>query len=1399
MTRNKWQLHRAGFLNFWYYDDEEYYFADGKLLLRGSNGSGKSVTMQSLIPVLLDGKKSPDRLDPFGSKARRMEDYLLGEKDVVDRDERTGYLYLEYKREHSDQYLTTGIGLRAKRHSNIDFWGFVISDNRRIGRDFLLYKTEFSIEEGKDQKIPLSRRELENRIGQGGKVVTGQGEYMDLVNKHIFGFQSLDAYEELIKLLIQLRSPKLSKDFKPTVIYDILNESLPALSDDELRTLSDTIESMDQSQQQLDQLLHDQRSLSKLCKQYDHYNRYVLVEKAEELIQAEKRLTRVVAKGERLQEELVTKQQDQIVAKQQINELEREQAVLKEEEDRLKEHDVFKAEKEKLRVKEQLHDTNARLQQKGKVLDDKENQERSLRDQIRQTEDQQHALSIRLKEYIGDLDSEADETSFPNHALAADEFRRQYEVDYRFDLWKKESQDYQQKLDHVLKVLRQQSVAKQYYDEADRELGEAKKELDQIRYEEQKWTQLFEEEKARFLEAFHGWRNECIRLALSTEEVQLTARKIENYFEPYRSDQVSEQVRVAYQRQDQAIQKRLLDIEHKQNNKRKEIETKEVELQTWKARVEPEPNRRDETNEARSDLGAQGIPYLPFYQAVEFQEWVNDEVRARIEAAITQMGILDALIVPKHLTSIDVKSDRILRTNPQLLANTLADFLYPTPVEGVQISAEEIDEVLRSILIADQGEGTTTLREDGRYQIGLMVGMAPPESQSLYIGRESRKRYRLRQIAMIGSELVHLQSELQILVEQADHEKAMQAELLAEFQSFPPDEEIHAAYEVLKGCQNNTKIHSQNVERKNAVVKERLQQYNQIREAVRQAVDGIPLQPDEDTYQHAYDAMRRYTEMLSTMELTYKDYQQQRERGKLFREQQEHLILDIDQLKYEYLLFDDQCKKYEMQLQQIEATLQDLGADEIRARIAEVIQRLEAIPELHNKQLEIVTRLDEQIKATEQALIHHKAEVEWGTQFFSLSEQMYVEDEALHLISVEDDQVPSQTLLPVERAIKVRQLFSTVLSDVNVDREKVQDRLNKVYFQEVGFLVEYRLTQETILELSNLPEHMEDEHVQMQIDRIRSKSRRIHLVLEYEGKRVTPYYVLAQLEIDIERQRNVLNERDRELYEEIIMNNVGKVIRHRINRAKRWVEEINQLMNERDTSSGLTFSIRWHPRTADHDSELDTAQLVELLRTDPRLLTDEKMNSITQHFRSKITRAKEIVEGKRLGETLHQIIKEMLDYREWFAFTLYYRKEGEQRKEMTNNVFFKFSGGEKAMAMYIPLFSAAYSRYREANDDAPYIISLDEAFAGVDENNIRDMFELVEKLGFNYIMNSQALWGDYDTVSALSIYELVRPKNAPFVTLIRYNWNGNVRKLLSLEEESELYEGEKHIGSLHMD
>ena len=144
------------------------------------------------------------------------------------------------------------------------------------------------------------------------------------------------------------------------------------------------------------------------------------------------------------------------------------------------------------------------------------------------------------------------------------------------------------------------------------------------------------------------------------------------------------------------------------------------------------------------------------------------------------------------------------------------------------------------------------------------------------------------------------------------------------------------------------------------------------------------------------------------------------------------------------------------------------------------------------------------------------------------------------------------------------------------------------------------------------------------------------------------------------------------------------------------------------------------------------------------------------HFRSKVEEARRHARDSGGMISFYQVMKETLDYRKWFEFQLFFQKGGERVKELTNSVFGTFSGGEKAMAMYVPLFSAVVAKYEGGRPDAPRLISLDEAFAGVDNRNIRDMFRLMTEFQFDFIINSQVLWGDCDTLDALAIYQLLR-------------------------------------------
>lgn len=112
----RWKPNRIIFFNYWYFPNEEYKFRNGRLLIKGHNGAGKSVAMNTVFTFLIDGNKDPKRLDPFESSDRKFYDILLGEESLnKDITERIGYVVVEYKLGDKEEYMTTGIGMHAKR------------------------------------------------------------------------------------------------------------------------------------------------------------------------------------------------------------------------------------------------------------------------------------------------------------------------------------------------------------------------------------------------------------------------------------------------------------------------------------------------------------------------------------------------------------------------------------------------------------------------------------------------------------------------------------------------------------------------------------------------------------------------------------------------------------------------------------------------------------------------------------------------------------------------------------------------------------------------------------------------------------------------------------------------------------------------------------------------------------------------------------------------------------------------------------------------------------------------------------------------------------------------------------------------------------------------------------
>jgi hypothetical protein len=214
MTR--FQPTRAGIINMWDYRDEEFCFADGWLILRGPNGSGKTKALEVLFPFVLDGRIDPKRLNPFAGEDRTMKANLLfrGGENAV------GYAWLELRHRDTGEAVTIGVGLHAARHRDTPVrWHFVADG--RVGEDFSLIT-------GDDR--PMTRKQLAEEIGESS-LHASLTDYRAAIDQRLFGL-GRERYEQLLTLILTLRRPQLAKNLDPAKLSDTLTDGLRPVDDD---------------------------------------------------------------------------------------------------------------------------------------------------------------------------------------------------------------------------------------------------------------------------------------------------------------------------------------------------------------------------------------------------------------------------------------------------------------------------------------------------------------------------------------------------------------------------------------------------------------------------------------------------------------------------------------------------------------------------------------------------------------------------------------------------------------------------------------------------------------------------------------------------------------------------------------------------------------------------------------------------------------------------------------------------------------------------------------------------------------------------------------------------------------------------------------------------------------
>jgi uncharacterized protein YPO0396 len=141
------------------------------------------------------------------------------------------------------------------------------------------------------------------------------------------------------------------------------------------------------------------------------------------------------------------------------------------------------------------------------------------------------------------------------------------------------------------------------------------------------------------------------------------------------------------------------------------------------------------------------------------------------------------------------------------------------------------------------------------------------------------------------------------------------------------------------------------------------------------------------------------------------------------------------------------------------------------------------------------------------------------------------------------------------------------------------------------------------------------------------------------------------------------------------------------------------------------------------------------------------------------------------GGTLLAHLERALDYRRWHRFTVERWQDGQWRSASG-----PASGGERVLAVTIPLFAAASAHYGSAAATAPRLVLLDEAFAGIDDDSRAKCMGLLTQFDLDFVMTSEREWGCYPEVPGLSILQLTRREGIDAVHLSRWQWDGRRRE-----------------------
>lgn len=1336
---SRFRLHRAGILNVWQYDEQEFTFADGRLLLRGANGAGKSKTLEMLLPFALDGDKAR-----ITASARHHTSLLWLMTDGYEGQARVGYIWLEFLRalpDGSKGAFTCGVGIRASASARTaTAWHF--ATDRRVGHDLSL----------EDDAGPLSRPRLEEILGPEN-VFEKAAAYKEHVGRELFGLD-VAQYDEVLRLLYWLRQPQVGEDIEPAKLADQLSQALPQVDEQAVRSAGDTFDELTAFGEQIERRSAAAGTLEALADAFTVYARAVAAQRGRELAEL-LRIERRLIKGVRIAE---TRVGEAAQARESAeNALQQARALLAEDDARLRALEAHPAARDQRRLSElaDLLDRDQKASASARErLDRHAGHQRAKEEALArrageiEAEVSEHAGSMRgtvLKErdIIGTfhlvMPTGLDEITLAGASDATTAAEALEQTTGALETAQIATRTRAAAVTSVRVAANDVELARARQAEADRRAEEAERRWEESRGRRIAAQQAADSEEAALLAALGDWAR-----APGAPVVELT-----DDLTPESLDALPELARAAARPGLQRLREEEQRAATRRDNATADIET----LSQERARVEAEP----EPAPPPPVLGRTPRPDgRALWQLVDFADHLSEAECAGLEAALQGAGLLDGWVRPGgRLLDADHRDVVLSAPATSTESATLADVLRVDLPADCDVTAADIHPVLAAIRTDDIAGAAVSVALDGSWRIGPAHGRATKE-RAQYVGATARSQERERRLSDLDQRIEEARAARDAAAAAVAEAKAAIATLERWEQALPSSTALREAWSQLKVVREaEDRDNTANREVQGLAQRARAVTARAMSELDRLATNhGLPT--DLDGLAAAEQRIRDLLDGLATLVGAVPRLARDLRR---WSADHDEVRLGGESLAQEEREAREADRRADEALAELTALRESVGAS-VRELEGKVSAAKESRSE-HSGQAEVAEQ--ERTHAIES---HATAEADLRAARVQLAEQMARREGVLAsfaalatppglLAAATDDAdlldgIVSIASLgpndPTPTALaRAARGFAALSAD---DPVAARNEVYKVHREaSTGPAADH---QPTIA-----PYEAWD---------------LLAVIGRDDGGEAGIVEIARRVRTSVDRDRGLLTEREKKQFEQHVLGELGDAIRRCRRDADELVAAMNGLLGDVTTSQGIRVRLDWKLRD---DVPAEARAAVDLLAQPVGALVPEEREKL----RDVLHRLIEASRAERPELAYSEHLAAALDYRTWSAFTIRYSRPEKPGQWDRLHRRSPLSQGEQKVLCYLPLFAAAAAHFTSlagAAPHAPRLVLLDDAFPKIDVRTHPLLFGLLVQLDLDFVMTSERLWGDHSTVPSLAIYEALRDPSQRGIAQYEYRWDGRV-------------------------